>query len=347
MAASGPFRLGATGDINLADFPTSSNPFHRLQPYLGTLNVMVGNLEGLLAEPAELFYKRGFKHVGEGHAPSIAAAGFRMLNLASNVTYGSEAIAATVKQLDAEGIAHTGAGADRAAAHQPARFTVDGQRITMVSRTAVFWPHGHEATDTQAGVATMHVATAYQPLPRLVELPGLPPKIITIPDPADVDALRADVAAERANADILIAFFHHGVSSQRDVVDYQRTIARAAIDAGADVVFGSHAHVIQPIEVYRGKPIFYGLGQVIFGWDFVARKVHPGQPGLLPELELEDGQFRWSARFVKPREDNLEPELVSPDQVPEEVRYLTAACPDTVRFEGDRLVVRTGGGTTT
>jgi poly-gamma-glutamate synthesis protein (capsule biosynthesis protein) len=212
----------------------------------------------------------------------------------------------------------------------------------MVSRTAVFWPHGHEATETEAGVVPMHVATMYQPLPRLVELPGLPPKIVTIPDVTDVDALRADLAAERENVDILIAFFHWGVSSQRDVVDYQRTVARASIDAGADVVFGSHAHVIQPVEVYRGKPIFYGLGQVIFGWDFIARKVHPGQPGLLPELELEDGEFRWSARFVKPGEDDLEPRLVTPDEVPEEVSYLSASCQETVRFEADRLIVNTG-----
>jgi len=343
MTSPGPFRMGAAGDINLEGFATDSNPFRHLMPYLGSLNLVVGNLEGLLAEPAELFYKRGFKHVGEGHAPNIAGAGFRMLNMASNVTYGAEAIDTTIKQLDADGITHTGAGRDRASARKPAQLTVDGKRIGMVSRTAVFWPHGHEATETQAGVVPIHVATLYQPLPRLVELPGLPPKIVTIPDAADVDALRADLTAERENADILIAFFHFGVSSQRDVVDYQRTLAQASIDAGADVVFGSHAHVIQPIEVYRGKPIFYGLGQVIFGWDFVARRVHPGQPGLLPELELEDdGQFRWSARFVKPREEDLEPRLVTPDEVPEEVRYLTAACPETVRFDGDRLVVSTG-----
>ena len=342
MASSGPFRMAATGDINLENFATDASPFRRLMPHWSRMNLMVGNLEGLLASPSELFYKRGFKHVGEGHAPNLAAAGFRMLNMASNVTYGSEAIATTIRQLDKEGIAHTGAGMDLVSARRPAQVTVDGQRIAMVSRTAVFWPHGHEATDTQAGVASMHVATAYQPLPRSIELPGLPPKIVTIPDTADVDALRADLAAARENSDILIAFFHFGVSSQRDVVDYQRTLARASIDAGADVVFGSHAHVIQPIEVYRGKPIFYGLGQVIFGWDFIARKVHPGQPGLVPELELEDGEFRWSARFVKPREDDLEPEFVAPDQVPEEVRYLSAACPDTVRFEGDRLTVSTG-----
>jgi poly-gamma-glutamate synthesis protein (capsule biosynthesis protein) len=338
--------MGVTGDINLEGFATDTNPFHHLIPYLSQLNLMVGNLEGLLADPAELFYKRGFRHVGEGHAPNLRGAGFRMLNLASNVTYGAQAIATTIKQFDAEGIAHAGAGMDQASARRPARVTVDGKRLGMVSRTAVFWPHGHEATDTQAGVAAMHVATMYQPLPRLIELPGLPPKIVTIPDAADVDALRADLAAARKHVDILIAFFHFGVSSQRDVVDYQRTLAHAAIDAGADVVFGSHAHVIQPIETYRGKPIFYGLGQVIFGWDFIARKVHPGQPGLLPELELEDGESRWSARFVKPGEDDLEPRFVTPDEVPEEVRYLTAACPQTVRFEDDRLVVDTGAAAT-
>jgi hypothetical protein len=343
MAASGSFRMGAVGDINLADFATDTNPFHHLMPYLGTLNLAVGNLEGLLAEPAELFYKPGFKHVGEGHPPNLAEAGFRMLNLASNVNYGAEPIGTTLEQLDAEGITHTGAGMDRAGACRPARLTVDGKRIGMVSRTAVFWPHGHEATETQAGVVPIHVATSYQPHPRLIELPGLPAKIITTPDAADLDALRADLAAQRDSVDILIAFFHFGVSSQRDIVDYQRTLARVATDAGADVVFGSHAHVVQPIEVYRGKPIFYGLGQVIFGWDFVARLKHPGQPGLLAELELADGEFRWTARFVKPQ-DNLEPRIVTLDEVPEEVEYLTATCPDVVRFEDDRLIVTTGAG---
>lgn len=343
MASSGSLRMAAVGDINLADFATDSNPFHHLMPYLDTLNLAVGTLEGLLAEPAELFYKPGFRHVGVGHAPNLAQARFRMLNLASNVNYGAEPINTTIEQLDAEGIAHTGAGPDRASACRPARFVVDGKRVGMVSRTAVFWPHGHEATPTQAGVVPIHVATSYQPHPRLIELPGLPAKIITTPDAADVDALRADIAAQRDGVDILIVYFHFGVSSQREIVDYQRTLAQVAIDAGADAVFGSHAHVIQPIEVYRGRPIFYGLGQVIFGWDFVARLKHPGQPGLIAELELEDGRFRWSARFVKPQ-DNLEPRIVAPSEVPQEIEYLAAACPDTVGFEDDRLIVHTGPG---
>jgi hypothetical protein len=93
--------------------------------------------------------------------------------------------------------------------------------------------------------------------------------------------------------------------------------------------------------VYRGKPIFYGLGQVIFGWEFVARVKHPGQPGLVAELEIEDGEFRWSGRFVVPQE-NLEPRLAALDEVPAEVEHLAASCPDDVAFEADRVVIRTG-----
>lgn len=336
------FKLGAVGDINLKDFATDSTPFGGLLPYLRTLDLSIGTLEGLLAEPVELFYKPGFTHVGEGHAPNLADAGFRALNLASNVTYGADAIKTTIAQLDAAGIAHSGAGMDRVSALAPAVVEVGGRRIGVVSRTAVFWPHGHEATETQAGVVPIRVTTAYQPHPRLIELPGAPAKVITIPDPAELDKLRSDITALRDDVDILVAFFHFGVSSQREIAVYQRTIAHASVEAGADVVFGSHAHVIQPIEVYRGKPIFYGLSQVIFGWDFVARVKHPGGPGLIAELEIDGDEWRWSARFVKPQ-DNLEPRLVEPAELPEEVRFLTASSPDAVRVEDDRLVVVTGG----
>jgi Bacterial capsule synthesis protein PGA_cap len=338
---AGPFRMGAVGDINLLGFDTGSNPFADLMPHLGSLDLVIGNLEGLLAEPAELFYKPGFTHVGTGHAPNLAEAGFGVLNLASNVTYGAEPIRTTIEQLDDAGIAHTGAHADLVRAQAPARVTVNGVRVGMVLRTSVFWPNGHVATDSQAGVVPVRVATSYRPHPRLIEMPGLPAAVVTTPDDADVDALRADLTAIRDEVDVLVAFFHFGVSSQRAVVDYQRTLAQAAIDAGADVVFGSHAHVVQPIEVYRGKPIFFGLSQVIFGWDFVARVKHPGQPGLLAELELDDGDFRWTARFVKPQDD-LRPRIVPLAEVPDEVEHLRATCPDTVTFEDDRLVVRTG-----
>lgn len=340
-AVSKTFKMGFVGDINLLDFPLDRNPFHRLMPYLDTLDLSAGVLEGLLAKPEELFYKAGFTHVGEGHAPALATAGFKALSLASNVTFGRDAIARTLEQLGEAGIGHAGAGLNREQARQPMIIEVGGYRIGMIARTSVFWPHHHEALEDQAGVMPLRVTTAYQPHPRLIELPGAPAIVHTFPKPDELAELTADVAALREKVDLLFTYFHFGVSSQREVVQYQRTVARAVVDAGADAVFGSHAHVVQPIEVYKGKPLFYGLSQVIFGWPFVARLKHPGGPGLVVELEIAGGKRRWSGRFVKPDHDTLEPYFAPFSEVPEEVAYLKKASADVVSLEDDYFVVRT------
>ncbi|WEX10771.1 CapA family protein [Chelativorans sp. AA-79] len=333
--------MGFVGDINLLDFPTDRNPFHRMMPYLSQLDLSAGTLEGLLSRPEELFYKPGFTHVGEGHAPNLAEAGFKALNLASNVTYGREAIERTLEQLDRAGIGHAGAGLDRRQARQPMIIEAGGLKIGMISRTSVFWPNGHEALDHQAGVIPLRVTTFYQPHPRLIELPGAPAIVHTNPNEQELAELVADVNELRGKVDLLFTYFHFGVSSQRDVAQYQRTVARAVVDAGADAVFGSHAHVVQPIEVYKGKPLFYGLSQVIFGWPFVARLKHPGGPGLIVELEIRGGERRWTARFVKPDVETLEPYIAPFSDVPEEIAHLEKTSAETITFRDDHFVINT------
>lgn len=81
---------------------------------------------------------------------------------------------------------------------------------------------------------------------------------------ADDDALRRDVAAASKEADLVVVYFHWGKEKQSDATPEQRRQARAAIEAGADLVVGSHVHVLQPTEVYKGKLIAYGLGNFVF-----------------------------------------------------------------------------------
>jgi poly-gamma-glutamate synthesis protein (capsule biosynthesis protein) len=66
----------------------------------------------------------------------------------------------------------------------------------------------------------------------------------------------------RAEADIPVASFHWGLD--REVLDYMTEIGHAAIDAGADLVVGHWPHFALRVEIYRGKPIFYGLGNFSF-----------------------------------------------------------------------------------
>jgi poly-gamma-glutamate synthesis protein (capsule biosynthesis protein) len=73
--------------------------------------------------------------------------------------------------------------------------------------------------------------------------------------------MASDIEAARRVADSVIVALHKGiVHTPARLAPYERPIAHAAIDAGADIVLGHHAHIVRGIELYRDKPIFHGLG---------------------------------------------------------------------------------------
>jgi poly-gamma-glutamate synthesis protein (capsule biosynthesis protein) len=93
----------------------------------------------------------------------------------------------------------------------------------------------------------------------------------------------ADIVAARARVDVLFTFMHWGREDQVDPLPLQRTLAHEMIDAGVDVVVGTHAHVPQPSEWYRGKLIVYGLGNFVFS-GMTHSELH--RTGQLYEVEL-------------------------------------------------------------
>jgi Bacterial capsule synthesis protein PGA_cap len=64
--------------------------------------------------------------------------------------------------------------------------------------------------------------------------------------------------------DFLIVFTHWGMEYHLQENDHQRYMGQRAIEAGADLVVGAHPHVIEPYEMYQGKPIIYSLGNFVF-----------------------------------------------------------------------------------
>ena len=82
--------------------------------------------------------------------------------------------------------------------------------------------------------------------------------------PTSLEVLRSDVLALRETVDVVVVAFHKGIGHVPVVVPaYERELARTAIDCGADIVVGHHAHILRGIEVYRGKPVFHGLGNFV------------------------------------------------------------------------------------
>ena len=96
--------------------------------------------------------------------------------------------------------------------------------------------------------------------------------------------LQSDIASLKSQADIILVSMHAGTEYTRKPNQMQIDFARAAIDAGADVVIGHHPHWIQDIEIYNGKPIFYSLGNFVFDqmWSQETRE------GLAVRLAISD-----------------------------------------------------------
>lgn len=90
--------------------------------------------------------------------------------------------------------------------------------------------------------------------------PGTPCRIHTFANREDLAALQNDIRAAKQRADVVLVSLHWGIHFVPAVIaQYQVDVGRAAIDAGADLILGHHAHILKGIEVYRGKPIIYSL----------------------------------------------------------------------------------------
>jgi poly-gamma-glutamate synthesis protein (capsule biosynthesis protein) len=214
-----------------------------------------------------------------------------VVGIANNVHYGEAAILSSIARLDELGVLHTGAGADLAAARAPIVAARNGIRYGFLQRSSVYWPTNHEAGAKSAGIAALRAHTAYQvpahktrPEIPPMNRPGIPPIVVTWPDRDYLAAFSADIAALRQTADIVVASCHWGLGEE--VLDYMVDIAHAAIDAGADVVIGHGPHYSLPVEAYKGKPIFYGLGSFSFHTGHGGRR-HGDWIGMMARVETE------------------------------------------------------------
>jgi len=297
-----PLKIILTGDVNLMNVTDPAVPFRRVAAEFRAADIVFSNFECCLYDPpgGHSVDQEGFYASPATGGEALKLAGIQAVGIANNVNYGEAAIKGSIARLDELGIPHTGAGANSAAACAPVILERGGVRVGFLQRTSVYWPTNHEAGDQATGVAVIRGHTAYQlPLHKTrpeippCNRPGLPPIIKTWADPQYLQWFRDDVAALRAKADIVVASCHWGL--HQDVLEYMTEIAHAAIDAGADIVVGHGPHFSLPVEVYKGKPVYYGVGSFSFHTGHGGRK-HGDWVGMLARIALE-GKTVQSATF--------------------------------------------------
>jgi hypothetical protein len=262
MADAASLKLMLVGDLIL-DEPDPDSFFEPACSVLRRADVLVGHVE-------VPHTRRGRESTSDIPAPpsnpdnlsALKRAGFHIATLAGNHISdagpdGIEDTIATLRKLD---IATTGAGMNLAEAREPAIVVRQGLRVGTLSYNCV-GPKDSWAGGKRAGCAYVQVITHYE-LDHAS--PGGPPRIYTFAEPESTDAMLTDVEKLRRDVDVLIVALHKGIGHTPAVLAmYERPLAKAAIDAGADIVVGHHAHILRGIEVYNGRPIYHGLGNFV------------------------------------------------------------------------------------
>ncbi len=192
-------------------------------------------------------------------AEAIAGAGFNVVSFAGNhcMDWGREAFSDTISALRNQGIAVVGVGKNISDARSPAILTVKGSKVAFLAYNTIL-PMGYWAEEGRPGCAPLRAWTVYEQIEH--DQPGTPSRIHAFPHREDLRLMTEDVKRARAQADLVIVSMHFGIHFVPAVIaEYQRDMAHAAVDAGADLILGTHAHILKGVEIYEGKAIFYSL----------------------------------------------------------------------------------------
>jgi poly-gamma-glutamate synthesis protein (capsule biosynthesis protein) len=207
-----------------------------VREYLSGADLTLANFENPVVEGA-VYHPEEATFTGDLRLmPILEQAGIDGVTLGNNhvLDAGTPGLEETLGHLDRAGIERAGAGMDLAEAREPMVFDLGGTKIGVLSHLSIPGYEWAWATETTPGTAP------------LVE-----------------DVLREDVERLRREVDLVVVMPHWGREYLAEPEPNQVELAHAAVDAGADLVVGGHAHWPKGIELYEGAPIYYGVGNFL------------------------------------------------------------------------------------
>ncbi|MEH7094272.1 CapA family protein [Neobacillus vireti] len=241
----GPIRLTFAGDT-MMDWSVkktvqqkgSDYPFIHIKDELSSSDLSILNLETSVTTGGKKQEKQYTFRSNPSALQGLKNAGFQLVSLANNHTldFGQTGFADTVASLKEFQLDYVGGGLTKEEAYSAKTYTLKGRTVKIIAFSRVLPDYSWVATETKPGLANGY----------------------------DLSLIESTIKKEKANADNLFVFIHWGVETKRFPEPFQREWARKMIDSGADGIIGSHPHVLQGFEYYKGKPIAYSLGNFLF-----------------------------------------------------------------------------------
>lgn len=288
LLAAGGIIFGRGVQERVEKYGDPARPFAKVRELTRAADLAIATLEAPLSGDGNRFCADCMVFVGdERYVSGIVEAGFDALSLAANHIgdAGPRGVLDSIRTVAGAGIVAFGAGADEAAARRPALLERRGVRVALLGYSDVP-PESYAATSARAGHARLsHDDPTYA-------------------------SVRADIAAARSQADVVIVVVHWGIEYEDRPRPWIVAAAQAMADAGATAVLGDHPHWVQSVEVYRGAYIAYSLGNFVFDqmWSIETRQ------GSLHHLFFS-GSRLVSVRIVPTLlEDYHQPRPLRPDE---------------------------------
>jgi poly-gamma-glutamate capsule biosynthesis protein CapA/YwtB (metallophosphatase superfamily) len=251
----------AVGDLIL-DEPDPGSFFAPARPVLATGDVVIGHVETpYTTTPMQSVLGVPAPPVAPAQLDALPQAGFTVATLAGNHVFdqGHAGVRDTLEALRSAGLQTAGAGMTLGEACQPALVKARGRTVAVLSYNTV-GPRESWAGPGKPGCAYVHVLTHYE-LDHAS--PGGRPRVYTFAAPESIEAMEDDIRAAHEASDLLVVALHKGINGATIPQWYEKQLAHAAIDAGADIVIGHHPHIMAGIEVHRERPIYHGLGNFV------------------------------------------------------------------------------------
>src|SRR5579863_2630559 len=240
-------------------------------------DVIFTNFEAAVAEPGETTSAgRGFLTPPES-LDALTTFGFNLLSLSDNHAFdlSAKGIQNTLKEVESRKIVHAGIGNNLAEAAAPAYLHTAKGTVALVSTASGLITAGGSATADRPGVNELRVEAGDKENEATADLPGAPGNT---PNPEDSQRILNSIREAHQHADIVIVYEHNHIFSNHSFStvfteglqerlapdDWLKKWTHAEVDAGADIVVMHGAPLLHGVEIYRGQPIFYDLGNFIY-----------------------------------------------------------------------------------
>lgn len=263
MADKNTSTLIAVGD-NHPDRPHPDECYDLVRGILSEADIIFGQCEGVITDSGDLMphLERAVLPMDPNTGSVFKKAGFTIMSTAGNHSMKRSNFLDTVDAIENEGIISVGLGKDIDEARKPRIIDINGTRVGFLAANAVDNLPNLHAGVNKPGTVPLKVRTTFE---WIDHQPGIPPISYTFPNEDDLNNILEDIKKLRPQVDVLVWSVHWGLHLMPVVLaDYEKEVAHAVIDAGADLILGHHAHLLKGIEVYKGKAVFYSMGNFVF-----------------------------------------------------------------------------------